>query len=135
MTIMSRWHVSSHQIILTATLSFLTFGCTVTETIHDFLSSTTPRDRYTDEGLVKKEYKPHVFVAHHMDNLKTDLARGRGKYSTSLTTLLHVSAKQQPHFFAQAQRHYPGMAQEQHHIRITQTPIALTRPLQETTDG
>ena len=68
-----------------------------------------------------------------MDNLKTGPPRGRGEYLTSLTMLLHVTALRQPRFFAQVQRHNPGMAQEQHHIRVTQTLYAPSKPFKETT--
>ncbi|MDR4495424.1 MAG: DUF3015 family protein [Nitrospirales bacterium] len=133
MTSMNMWHEISPPIALVIALSFSTFGCTVTETINDFLSSTTPGDWYTGEGLIKEEYKPHVFVANNLDNLKTDLARGQGEYLTSLTTLLHVPSDRQSQFFSHVQRHYAGMAEERHHMRVTETLIALSRPFKETT--
>lgn len=135
MTNIDIWHGISHRIVLIATLSFSTFGCTVTETINDFLSSTTPGDWYAGDGLVKEEYKPHVFVANNFDNIKTDLARGQGEYLTSLTTLLHVPSERHSQFFSHVQQHYPGLDREQHHIRITQTLIALSQRFRGASGG
>ena len=117
----------SSRVIFPVVLLFSLFGCTVTETINDILSSTTPGSWYTGEGLIKEEYKPHAFVAINLDNLKNDLAKGQGEYLASLTNLLHVPSERHSQFFALVQQHYPNFAQEQEHIRVTQALIALSR--------
>ncbi len=118
----------SFRIIFLGALLFSGFGCSTTETINDILSSTTPEDWYSGEGLVKEEYKPHVFVAINLDNLKSDLAKGQGEYLTSLTQILQVPSERHSQFFALVQQHYPSLAQEQEHIRVTHTLIALSKP-------
>ena len=40
-----------------AVFSIALSSCTVTETVKDILSSTTPGDWYTEDGLPKAEYK------------------------------------------------------------------------------
>jgi hypothetical protein len=131
MKIMTLWSKMSLQGFPIAALAFLMFGCTVTETINDFLSSTTPGDWYTGDGLVKEEYKPHVFVAINFENLTTDLAKGQGEYLTSLTALLHVPSDHQPQFFALVQQLYPDLAQEKNPTRVTTTLIALSKRFKE----
>jgi hypothetical protein len=131
MKIMTLWSKRSRQGFLIAALSFLMFGCSVTETINNFLSSTTPGDWYTGDGLVKEEYKPHVFVAINFDNLTTDLAKGHGEYLTSLTALLHVPSNHQPQFFAFVQQVYPDLAREKNPTRVTTTLIALSKRFKE----
>ena len=127
MTDMKIWCEISLRIVGIAALLFSLSGCTVTETINDVLSSTTPGSWYTDEGLVKEEYKPYAFVAVNLDNLKNDLAKGEGEYLTSLTNLLHVPSERHSQFFALVQQHYPDLAQEREHLRLTETLIALSR--------
>lgn len=51
-------------------------GCSVTETVNKILSSTTPGDWYSEDGMPKAEYRLNVFVALNLDNLKADLATG-----------------------------------------------------------
>ena len=64
-------------------------GCSTTETINDFLSSTTPGDWYNRDGMPKAEHaKVDVFVAINIDNIKADLARGQGEYLEALTCSL-----------------------------------------------
>ena len=82
-------------------------ACSVTETIKDFLSSTTPGDWFTGDGLLKGDQKVNAFVALNFENLKQDMARGHGEYLTSLSTLLGVPQDRQASFFAHAQSRYP----------------------------
>ena len=89
--------------VLCVTLS----ACTVTETVKDFLSSTTPGDWFTGDGLLKGDQKVNAFVAFNFENLKQDMARGHGEYLTSLSALLGVPQDRQGAFFAYAQSRYP----------------------------
>ncbi len=79
-------------------------ACTVTETVNDILSSTTPGDWYHDNGLLKEEYKALAFAAVNRDNLLQDMARGRGEYLESMGRLLRVPPSHEQEFFARAQR-------------------------------
>lgn len=125
----------SFGVIFTAVLSISMFGCTVTKSISDFLSSTTPGVWYSGDGLIKEEYKPHVFVAANLDNLKSDLAQGQGEYLSSLTQLLHVPSERQSQFLARVQQHYPDLAQEREHIRVTRTLLRLSKPFAVVSGG
>jgi len=116
-------HISS--VVL---FSFVLLSCTVTNTVKDILSSTTPGDWYTQDGLPKAEHKVNVFVAINLENLKADLARGHGEYLTALSTLLHVPPQRASEFFGLAQRHYPALAREDKTV-TSQTLIALSHDL------
>jgi hypothetical protein len=100
-------------------------ACTVTDTIKDVLSSTTPGDWYTEDGLPKAEYKVKMFVAINLENLKADLARGQGEYLTSLSTLLNVPPQHTSQFFALAQGQYPALAHGDKTV-TSETLIALS---------
>lgn len=92
----------------------LTFSaCTVTETVKDILSSTTPGDWFTADGLLKPDQKVNAFVAINFENLKQDMAKGHGEYLTSLSSLLGVPQDRQASFFAHAQSRYPFVREHQ----------------------
>ncbi len=119
--------VSRHMTVM-AFLMVSFVGCSTTETINDILSSTTPSDWYTGDGLIKDEYKPHMFVALNFDNLQIDLAKGHGEYLTSLTSLLQVPSQRQPEFFTLLQQHYPELVQQKDHASVTKTLLTLSEP-------
>jgi hypothetical protein len=79
-------------------------ACTVTDTVKDILSSTTPGDWYHDNGLLKEEYRALAFAAVNRENLLQDMASGRGEYLESMGTLLGVPASKEQEFFGLAQR-------------------------------
>jgi len=92
----------------------LTFSaCSVTKTINDTLSSTTPGDWFTGDGLLKADQKVNAFVALNFENLKQDMAQGHGEYLTSLSTLLGLPQDRQASFFAHAQSRYPFVTEHQ----------------------
>lgn len=88
-------------------------ACSVTETLKDILSSTTPGDWFTGDGLLKPDQKVNAFVAFNLENLKQDMAKGHGEYLTSLSTLLGVPQDRQASFFAYAQSRYPLVKEHQ----------------------
>jgi hypothetical protein len=81
-------------------------ACT-TDNTTDTISSTTPGLWYTGDGLVKSEYKTIAFTTLNFENLKHDMAQGRGEYLASLGTLLGVPRDRQVEFFSLAQEKYP----------------------------
>lgn len=91
-------------VALSGTVLFMA-ACTVTETVNDILSSTTPGDWYHGNGLLKAEYKALAFAAVNRENLLQDMARGRGEYLESMGTLLGVPPSREQEFFGRAQRH------------------------------
>ena len=135
MNAINYWKLVSLPMVVMAILMVAIVGCTVTGTINDILSSTTPGDWYTGDGLVKDEYKPHVFVALNFDNLQTDLAKGQGEYLASLSTLLHVPSQRQPQFFALLQHHYPEIVQMIEHDSVTITLITVSEQFRTVSGG
>ena len=106
-------------------------ACTVTNTVTDFLSSTTPGDWYQD-GLIKEEYKALVFTKLNFENLKQDTAAGRGEYLASLSELLGVPESLQEEFFSIAQ----GRAQDLLQFEQLRPEDFLTALMQDLpTDG
>jgi hypothetical protein len=97
-------------------------ACSVTETVKDILSSTTPGDWFSGNGLLKPDQKVNAFVAFNFENLKQDMAKGHGEYLTSLSTLLGVPQDRQASFFAYAQSRYPFVTE---HRSSPQEVIAL----------
>jgi hypothetical protein len=87
-------------------------GCSITETVKDILSSTTPGDWYTRDGLPKAEHKVDAFLATNLNNVKTDIARGGGEYLNSLGHLLEVKAANQDKFAAMVQDQYQLLADQ-----------------------
>ena len=88
-------------------------GCSVTETvktalesINETLSSTTPGEWFTADGVLKAEHKVIAFVAINFDNVKQDMAQGRGEYLTSLSELFGIRKERREAFFAYAQSRY-----------------------------
>jgi len=95
--------VSRTLFALLGTVLFLS-GCTVTETVNDILSSTTPGDWYHGNGLLKAEYKALAFAAVNRENLLQDMAKGRGEYLESMGKLLEVPSFREQEFYERAQR-------------------------------
>lgn len=95
--------VSLTFVALVGSVLFLS-ACTVTETVNDILSSTTPGDWYHGNGLLKAEYKALAFAAVNRENLLQDMARGRGEYLESMGQLLGVPPSHEQEFFGRAQR-------------------------------
>lgn len=88
-------------------------ACTVTETIKDFLSSTTPGSWFRDDGLLRADQKVNAFVSLNFENVKLDMARGQGEYLTSLSELMEVPQNRRASFFAHAQSQYGFVNEKQ----------------------
>jgi hypothetical protein len=102
-------------VLRTATLFLFALylsGCSITETVRDILSSTTPGDWYTRDGLPKAEHKVDLFLATNLNNVKADVARGTGEYLDSLGRLLEVDPAGQVRFAAILQEQYPLLADQ-----------------------
>ena len=81
-------------------------ACSTTETVSNFLSSTTPGDWYTRDGLPKAEHKVDVFLAMNLNNVLADAAKGQGEYLDSLGRLLDVDPSGQTRFAVALQEQY-----------------------------
>lgn len=96
----------SLSLLAVAVFLLASSACT-TDNTTDTISSTTPGLWYTGDGLVKSEYKAIAFTTLNFENLKDEMAQGRGEYLASLGTLLGVPEDQQAEFFALTREKYP----------------------------
>ena len=94
-------------------LAVILSACTTKGTIKattdpttDILSSTSGKTWFSEEGLVRNEYRVTAFAAINFEQLKDQMAQGRGEYVTSLGTLLGVAGDRQTEFSAWTQAHY-----------------------------
>lgn len=93
-------------------------GCTLKATLDttsdgvtNFLSSTTGKSWWTEDGLVKNGEHARVFVATNYDNLLQEIAKGEGEYLQAFGTLLGVRTHQQEPFQQMVQARYPTLAE------------------------
>jgi hypothetical protein len=104
---------ASYRLLFAAALLLILPACTTkglikatTDPTTDILSSTSGKSWFTEDGLVREEYKVDAFTALNLENLKQDMARGQGEYLASLGMLLGVPADRQEHFFHLTREHY-----------------------------
>ena len=100
---------------LSLAISGLT-GCTITGTIQEILDTTTNvtvstsgRTWWNEDGLLKSEHKAIAFAAYNQSNLEQDIAKGRGEYLASLSSLLDVSESGRPAFTVGAQSQFQSL--------------------------
>lgn len=93
-------------------------GCTLKATLDttsdgvtNFLSSTTGKSWWTEDGLVKNGEHARAFVATNYDNLLQEIAKGEGEYLQAFGTVLGVPAHQQAPFQRLVQARYPTLAE------------------------
>ena len=105
--------LTRRHVVLAGILCMTFSACTITETVgkiigstSDFTSSTSPSDWFTGDGLLKADQKLIAFVAFNFENLKQDMAKGRGEYLTSLSELFGVPKDRREAFFSYAQSRY-----------------------------
>jgi hypothetical protein len=101
------------HLVLAGLLCMTVSACTITETVgkiigstSDFTSSTSPSSWFTGDGVLKADQKVIAFVAFNFENLKQDMAKGRGEYLTSLSELFGVPQDRRDAFFSFAQSRY-----------------------------
>jgi hypothetical protein len=90
-----------------AMLLFSLSACSVTETISNFLSSTSGKSWFTEDGLIKTDHRVQAFMAFNIENIKHDMAKGQGEYLDSLSTLMEIPQDRRAAFYAHAQSRYP----------------------------
>ena len=94
-------------------MSGCTFKATVdttTDGTTEFVSSTTGKTWWTEEGLVKNGEHAGAFVSVNYENLLRDIATGDGEYLRAFGKVLHVPALHQRMFANQLQQHYADLA-------------------------
>lgn len=84
---------------------------TTSEGVTNFLSSTSGKSWWTEDGLVKNGEHARVFVATNYDNLIQEIAKGEGEYLQAFGTILGVPVHQQAPFQRLVQARYPMLAE------------------------
>jgi DUF3015 family protein len=94
-----------------AVLALSLSACSVTETISNFLSSTSGKTWFTEDGLIKTDHRVQAFMAFNFENIKADMAKGQGEYLASLGALMEIPSDRRASFYAHAQSRYPFVVQ------------------------
>jgi hypothetical protein len=103
-------------LLCTTTLLMLLPACTIkgtlkatTDPILDILSSTTGKTWFTEDGLVRDDQKVHLFAFSNFENLRQDMAAGRGEYVVSLAALIGVPEERRVEFGLWTQRRFAAL--------------------------
>lgn len=96
----------------------------------DFTSSTSPRSWFTQDGLLKGEHRVRALAVLGYENLKEDIAQGRGEYLAAAARLAGVPEPEQAAFFryAQSQFDYFYAADIRPAESISRVVSGLSRP-------
>ena len=84
---------------------------TTSDTTTNFLSSTSGKSWWTEDGLVKRGEHAKAFVAINYDTLLQEIAQGHGEYVQAFGTILGVPSHQQTHFQELMQNEYPVLVE------------------------
>ena len=87
-------------------------ACSITETISNFLSSTSGHSWFED-GVIKADHRVQAFMAFNFEYIKQDMAKGQGEFLESLSTLMEIPSDRRASFYAHAQSRYPFVVQHQ----------------------
>ncbi len=103
-------------------------GCTIkasTDTTTDgtteFVSSTSGKIWWTEEGLVKQGGHAGAFISVNYENLLQDIARGEGEYLLAFQEILNVPSSDQKKFAKRLQLHYVNLSD----IKINQGDVKV----------
>ena len=99
-------------------LLWFSSGCTIkatldttTDATSEFLSSTSGKSWWTEDGLVKRGEQARAFVVTNHDTLLQEIAQGHGEYVHAFGTILGVPSHQQAHFQELIQNEYPVLVE------------------------
>ena len=105
------------SILVWAILGFGLSGCTIkattdtsTDGTTEFLSSTTGKSWWTEDGLVKQGEQARAFVALNRENLLQNMAQGHGEYVTALGQIIGIPHSKDSRFRKLLQLHYADFA-------------------------
>jgi len=82
----------------------------------------------TNDGFVMDDHKVSVFASVNFENLKQDMAQGRGEHLSSLASLMGIPAEQQGAFFAMTQEKHAVLFQSEA-TTSTEMLVALNHEL------
>jgi hypothetical protein len=77
------------------------------------ITGTTSGKSWFEGGLVKKDQEVNAFADLNFENLKQDMAMGRGEYLASMGSLMGVTPAHQDEFFALMQTHYTTLVRSE----------------------
>jgi hypothetical protein len=123
-SILPIWAGALLLIFLTTTACSIKFS---TDGTTDFLSSTTGKTWWTEDGLVKQGEHARVFVFENYDNLLSNIAQGDGEYLMALGQLLDIPFEHQEVFANRLQQHYTDLS----HINAGQDDTLVTEFINE----
>lgn len=83
---------------------------TTTDGTTEFLSSTSGKTWWTEEGLVKQGEHAGAFVSVNHENLLQDIAQGEGEYLLAFGKILNVPSEHQKIFANRLQQHYADLS-------------------------
>lgn len=117
-------------VIIGASLILGASGCTIkstvkqiTDTTSNVTGTTSGSAWWNEDGQIKPDFKVTAFVTLNQENLRQDLAAGRGEYLTSVSRLLDIPEERQPVFFSTVQASYAET--------VDQDPATLLAQLRE----
>lgn len=96
---------SSSGCTIKATIDTLTNGTT------NFLSSSSGKSWWTEDGLVKRGEQARAFVSINHDTLLQEIAQGHGEYIHAFGTILGVPSHRQARFQRLIQDQYPVLVE------------------------
>jgi len=101
--------------VLALAVSACTFKGTTNQTTDTTsnITGTTSGKSWFEGGLAKKGQEVNAFADLNFDNLKQDMAKGRGEYLASLGSLMGVAPARQDEFFALTQTHYTTLVRSE----------------------
>jgi hypothetical protein len=119
-------------VIVRASLLVGTAGCTLkatlnqtTDTTSNVTGTTSGQAWWNEDGQLKPDFKATTaLVTLNQENLRQDLAAGRGDYLSSVSRLLNIPEEREPVFFSTVQASYVET--------VDQDPVALLALLRET---
>ncbi len=124
-------HVLGCILIGSASVILGTTGCTIkgtinqiTDTTSNVTGTTSGSAWWNEDGQIKPDFKATAFVTLNQENLRQDLAAGRGEYLASASRLLGVPEERQPEFFSNIQAGYAET--------VGKNPTALLALLRDT---
>lgn len=84
----------------------------ILEPLTEFTSSTTPGAWINGDPRARARQKTRLFAAYELENLRSDMAKGRGEYLASLADLAGVPEERRPLFFYYMRSQYAHLYED-----------------------
>lgn len=112
----------THSLCMSLLLVSMT-GCSFAPSFFDVTPDTasdSTRAWWTEDGLVKPDYKLVAFAAYGWLDLEQDFARGEGEHLASLASVLGVEGDSRLTFEAAAQQRFEAVVPPDRTIHVQQ---------------